>query len=121
MSRNTSRSFFSGIRQKLFRRRIEQEIFDRIMPHLQRENNHGYPFNSDAEMRAQTQLLDPQPRLDIIERHIHNMPKAYREAFRHVMHRDLYERFCMYEDVARRHVRRSCNSRLVATRLVPSR
>jgi hypothetical protein len=117
MTRNTTGSFFARLRQMLFQWRIEREIFERIMPHLQREGDHGYPFGTDEEMNVQTDELDVQCLLDTIEQHICNMPKAYGESFRHIMHRDLHEDFLMYEQVARRQIRRSCDSRLIAKRL----
>ncbi len=108
------------MRQKLFRWRIEREIFDRIMPHLQREKDHGYSFNTDEEMNAQTEDASVQPLLDTIEGYILEMPDVYGALFRHIMHRDLHERLRMYEHVARRHIRRSCDPHFVATRLEPS-
>lgn len=119
MSITTPGSFFARLLQRLFRARIEREIFDRIFPHLERERDHGYPFGTDEEMNAQTEQLDVQPLLDTIEGYILEMPDAYGASFRHIMHRDLHDRFCMYERVARCHVRRSCDPRFVATRLEP--
>ena len=115
------RSYLARIRQKLFDKRLNWEIFDRIFPHHRGEKNHGYPFVTREQMNAQTEELDVQNLLDGIESHIRNMPDAYGESFRHLMHRDLYERLNRYEQVARRRVRRSCDSRFIATHLEPSR
>ena len=120
MTKTTTGSFFARMRQKFFKRRIDREIFDRIMPHNQKEKDHGYAFNSPEEMKAQTEELDVQALLDAIERHIRNMPTAYGRAFRHIMHRDLHERLSRYEQLAQRRVRRTCDPRLVATRLEPA-
>jgi hypothetical protein len=110
-------SFFSRMRYKFFDWRINREIFVRMFPHLQREKDHGYSFNSHAEMEAQTEELDVQPILDQIEDHIRNMPKGYGRAFRLIVHRDLNERFRMFEKVARRRVQpKSVDPRFVATR-----
>lgn len=96
------------------------EIHDRIAPHLEREKDYGYPFGTAEEMDAQTRSLDAQPILDAIERHIRNMPTAYGKAFRHIMHRDLHQRFRMYEHEARRAVQpKTCDPRLVAIRWEP--
>jgi hypothetical protein len=120
MITNTAKSFFTQMRRKFFDRRLNREIFDRIMPHLQGEKDHGYPFSTHEQMNAQTEALDVQVLLDTIERQISHMPEAYGESFRHIMHRDLHERFAMYERDAQRRVQRTCDPRLVATRLEPS-
>ena len=112
--------FFTQLRQKSFKKRIDREIFDRIFPHHRGEKNHGYPFRTREQMNAQTDALDVQSMFDDIERHIHNMPDAYGESFRHIMHRDLHERLSMYEQLAQRRVRRQCDPRFVATRLEPA-
>jgi hypothetical protein len=106
--------FFTNIRRKLFNRRVNREIFDRIMPHIQKEQNFGYSFSTNAEMDAQTEQLDTRALLDAIERHARNMPQGYGKAFRHVMHRDLHERLLMYEKIARRRVNRTCDPHFVA-------
>lgn len=120
MPQKTTGSFFARIRQKLFNKRINWEIFERIFPHHRGEKNHGYPFDTRQEMIAHTEQLASQALLDAIERHISNMPDAYGESFRYVLHRDLHERLSMYEEVARRRVRRPCDPRFVATRLESS-
>jgi hypothetical protein len=120
MNKNTTGSFFARIRQKFFKWRIDREIFDRIFPHHRGEKDHGYSFDTREQMNAQTEELNVQPLLDDIEKHIHNMPDAYGESFRYIMYRELHERFRMYEQLARRRVRRSCDSRFVATRLEPA-
>ena len=121
MTAKKSESFFARTRRKFFKWCINWEIHDRIFPHLNGEKDHGYPFTSDLEMNAQTAELDVQPLLDVIEHHIRNMPRAYGESFRYIMHRDLHERFRMYERVARKAVRpKTCDPRYVATRWEPS-
>ena len=120
MTKNTGGSFFTRTRQKLFRFFVEREIFDRIMPHVLGEKNHGYSFASYDEMDAETEGLDLQGRLDRIEGQIREMPEAYARSFRHILHRELSERLRAYELVARRHVRRTCDPRFVARRLEPS-
>ena len=94
--------FFASIRRKLFNWRLNWEIFHKIFPHLRQEANHGYPFKSDDEMtrlhirgRLQTKID-----LDLIERAAARMPKAYGEAFRYLMYRDLQQRMERYMEVA---------------------
>ena len=115
MSRKTG-SFFAQLRQKLFDKRVNHEIFDRIFPHHLGEKDHGFSFDSRQEMIEQTEKLDVRSLLDSIERQIEKMPKAYGESFRHIMHRDLHERLKMFEQVARRRVKPDwCDPRFVAT------
>lgn len=96
-------SWFARIRRKFFKWHLSREIFDKIFPHLECEQNHGYPFRTDAEMNAQTEALNVQALLDDVERQAKKLPKAYGEAFRHIMHRDLSERLNWYAAEARRH------------------
>jgi hypothetical protein len=68
-------------------------------------------------MKTQTEAFKVQVLLDCIEGHVSKMPKAYGESFRHIMHRDLYQRLTMYTDVARRRIQPAwCDPRFVATR-----
>ena len=120
MPQDNTGSFFVRIRQKLFSNRINWEIFERIFPHHRGEKNHGYSFDTRQEMIAQTEQLDMEGLLKKIERHIGNMPDAYGESFRYVMHRDLQQRLRMYEKVASCRVRRPCDPRFIATRLETS-
>lgn len=99
---NTHSSFIGRMRRKFFKWRINREIFDKIFPHLEWEQNHGYPFHTDAEMNAQTESLNVQALLDDVERQTKKLPKAYGEAFRHIMHRDLSVRLNWYVAEARR-------------------
>ena len=110
------RLYFAQQRQKALKTRVNHEIHERLFPHLLGEKDFGYSFSSDEEMNALTEKLDVQPLLDTVERHICNMPKSYGESFRHIMHRDLHERFRMYEQVARKAVQpKECDPRFVAT------
>jgi len=117
MSKKPIISFFARATCKFFDKRINREIFDRIMPHLQREHDYGYPFDSREEMRTQTEQLNPEQLLAQIEEHIQNMPTGYGEAFRYILHRDLHERLCKYQSLARRRMRRPCDPRFIATRV----
>ena len=112
---NKIRLFLAQQRQKSFKTGINHEIHERLFPHLLGERDFGYSFSSDEGMNALTEKFDVQPLLHDIERHISNMPKSYGESFRHIMHRDLHERFRMYEQVARKAVQpKECNPRFVA-------
>lgn len=114
MPSKPAESFLQQLRQKFLDNRVSREIFDRIFPHIQGEKNHGYAFRSSSEMDAETAKLDAQALLEKIERHASNMPEAYSQAFRHVMHRDLNARLQMYEKIAQQRVRRTCDPRFVA-------
>lgn len=117
MNRNTKLSFFARLRQKFFKWRFDREIFERIFTHHSGEKDYGYPFRTREEMNVLTTELDVQALLDTVEGQIRSMPDAYGESFRYLMHRDLYERLHVYEQLARRRVRRPCDPRFVATRL----
>ena len=120
MPQNNTGSFFARVRQKLFNKRINREIFERIFPHHQGEKNHGYSFDTRQGMIAQTEQLGVQSLFHKIESHIGNMPEAYGESFRYLMHRDLQERLSVYEKVASGRIRRPCNPRFIATRFKTS-
>jgi hypothetical protein len=120
MSTNSTGSFFTRLREKFFKRRLSWEIHDQMFPHLRQEGNYGYSFTTEAEMNAQTGQLDAAPLLATIESQIREMPKAYGECFRHVLHRDLRHFLARYEHAARRAVRpKECDPRLVATHWEP--
>ena len=105
---------------------LENEIFDRIFPHLQQECNAGYPFNSDKEIRAvcvNSEIAD-LPFAREIERDIRRMPKGYGLAFRYILYRELElgkemskARMKMFQMLARHRVDvKDCNPRFVARR-----
>ena len=113
-------SFITRMHQKFFDWSINREIFMRIFPHLQNESVQGYPFDSHAEIEEQTDELNAQRLLDEIEDHVRNMPKGYARAFRYILHRDLHERLCRYEKVARRRIQpKTCDPRYIATHASP--
>ena len=115
MLQNTSSSFVAQMRRKFFNWRLNREIFEKIFPHLEREQNHGYPFLTDDEMNAQTEVLDVQALLASVERQTGRLPRAYGEAFRHIMHRELQERLSLYAEVAKRRTKPAhVDPRLVA-------
>ena len=106
------------IQRFLFAARVNREIFQRIFPHLNREANHGYPFACDEEMaRLHTRgRLQTSLDMDLLERTAARMPKAYGEAFRYIVYRDLNERMEMYLEIAEQRMQpESCDARLVAT------
>jgi hypothetical protein len=117
--------FFANIRRKFFVWRIDREIHDRIFPHLEKDRDYGYPFNSDEELQkfcADRKFLH-LPFVRDIELDIARMPKAYGEAFRYILYRDLErrsnmpsERMKMYQVLAQRRVKRTCDPRFVAVR-----
>ena len=104
MTKNQISSFLDRVREKFYRKRIDREIFGSIFPHLERERDLGYSFETEEHMDAETERLDARPVLAAIEEHIRRMPRAYGKAFRHVMHRDLNNRLRMYQRFARRQV-----------------
>jgi hypothetical protein len=119
------RLFFVNIRREFFFWRIEHEICDRIFPHLEGEWDYGYPFNSDDELQkiCEDSAITSLPFVQSIERDIVRMPKAYGEAFRYILYRDLtkclampQKRMAMYQMVAKRNIYpETCDPRFVAT------
>jgi hypothetical protein len=110
--------FIANIRRRLFNRRVNREIFDKIFPHLNGKANYGYPFGSDDELvRLHIHSgLDAQMKFDMIERTAAKMPKAYRDAFRYIAYRDLNERMKMYLEIATGRIQpETCDPRFVAT------
>ncbi|HVT27127.1 MAG TPA: hypothetical protein VHE81_03830 [Lacipirellulaceae bacterium] len=97
-----SLTLLARLRQQLFRHKVDFVIFHRIFPHLEREAVHDYEFNTDAELRAATASLDVRALLDSIDAQVTHMPKAYGDAFRYIMHRDIQQRLTMYARLARR-------------------
>ena len=120
MSSKSAGSFFTRMRQKFFDWRINLEIFNRMMPHVQQEEDHGYSFGNDEELEALTEELRVHASFEHLEQQIRNMPEGYGKMFRHILHRDLHERLLMYKKVARQYTRRPCDSRYVAVSLETS-
>ena len=114
------RLFLAWLREKFFKWRFDREIFERIFTHHRGEKDYGYPFRTRQEMNALTGELDVQSLFDKVEGQIRNMPDAYGESFQYLMYRDLHQRLRVYEQLARRRVRRPCDQRFVATRLQPA-
>lgn len=110
--------FIANIRRRLFNRRVNREIFDKIFPHLNGKANHGYPFDSKDEM-VKCHIhsgLNAQRKLDMIERTAAKMPKAYGDAFRYIAYRDLNERMKMYLEIAAERIQpETCDPRFIAT------
>ena len=118
--RKTSASETSGRAGtgKLFNRRVNREIFDKIFPHLNQEANNGYPFHSDDQL-VQSHIrggLDAMLNLEAIEMTAAKLPAAYGKAFRHIAYRDLNERMKMYLEIAEERLQpERCDPRFVAT------
>ena len=115
------KAFFAGLRQKLFDLRTNREIFDRIMPHLQKEKDYAYPFATHDEMIELTRELDPSAMLSEIEGLMARMPKGYGRAFRYLLRRDLCRFLKAYRSVAEERMNpEGYDPRSVAIRAVPS-
>jgi hypothetical protein len=111
--------FFASIRQKLFNQRVNREIFHRIFPHLNRRADHGYPFSSDDELVKLhiRNNLQVGLNLRLIGEMAGKMPKAYGDAFRYIVYRNLNEQLKMYLEIAERRIQpETCDPHFVATR-----
>ena len=112
------KKFFANLRRRLFNRRVNREIFDKIFPHLNGEANHGYPFNSEAEYEKACLYaeLDAKLHVELIEKRAARLPEAYGKAFRYIAYRDLNARMKMYLAIAEERIQpETCDQRLVAT------
>ena len=103
---NTIKSFFAYARMVVFANLIEWEIYQRMFPHLQQEKDSGYPFQSAEELREMLtrSQRDAKACLEIIERQADEMGKAYGEAFRFIMYRNLNRRLLPYMKLAQHRV-----------------
>jgi len=116
MKPNTS--FFAKIRQKFLDWWVNREIFNGIFPHLEKEYDHGYPFDSDEEFwrAADKAHRDATSLLDLIEKQTRSMPKAYSEGFRYTAYTQLGKQMRAYLQIGKRRVQpKTCDSRFVAT------
>src|SRR5690349_4619059 len=98
--------FFARVHQTLFQALVEWEIYHRIFPHLNREAEHGYPFQSKDEMVGLHIGYNLHARIDLrmIERAAARMPRAYGDAFRYIAYKDLNHRIKMYLELAEERV-----------------
>jgi len=113
------RPLFAKIRNLWLLIRIENQIYGRIFPHLEREKDFGYPFQSDKEFEAHRDADERELERLIasIRTHSENMPRAYGEAFRYLAFRDLRNRAMQYEKIARQRVQpKTCDPRFLAVR-----
>lgn len=114
---HTIKLFIASLRQKLFAARVEREIYHRIAPHIHHEQDHGYPFKSDKELwkAAYHGTLNAQFDIETIEKEADKMGKAYGDAFRYIMYRELNECLARYKQLMSQRVYpKTCAPRLVA-------
>jgi hypothetical protein len=94
------KAILANPRMTIFATCVEWEIFHRIFPHLEHEEDHGYPFANDAEIDALTKLEELRQCLDLLDGQTRAMPKAYGKAFRYIMCHDLNRRLRRYANLA---------------------
>jgi hypothetical protein len=100
------KNLIATLRQKWLMWKIEREIYGCIFPYLRKEKNGDYPFRSDKELQKIILhgKLDAQLHLATIERQADEMGKAYGEAFRYIMYRDLNKRMLRYARLVQKRV-----------------
>ena len=100
------KKLIASLRQKWLMWKIEREIYGGVFPHLEKKTDCGYPFQNHEELQEKIihAKLDAQLHLEIIERQADEMGKAYGEAFRHIMYRDLNQRMLMYAKLVQQRV-----------------
>ncbi len=102
--KNINGKFIANLRQLLFAGRVEKEIRRRILPHLHREADHGYPFSSQDQMVESWMhsALDLEADLSLISKAALKLPKPYGDMLCYVAYRDLHERMKMYQELAKK-------------------
>jgi len=111
------KSFLAYVRFSLFTTRIEREIYHGIFPHLEQEKDCGYPFASDKEFLRQLESgnRELEAAITALRRRTDAMPRAYGQAFRYIVCRDLNQRLKLYAELAKwRAQPKSADPRLVA-------
>ncbi len=108
--KNPAKSF-TTLRGKIFVFRREREIHQ-IFDQLNRRRNAGFPFSTEEQMNQQTAARDLRLLLDLIDEQSPEMGRAYSEAFRYLLHRDIYARLELYLRHIQSHV--PVNSRVRA-------
>ena len=96
--------FLAKVRFTVFVWRMDYTIDDRVLAQLRYEKKCGYPFNTIEQMNDQTRARDLRVFLDLIDEQTREMPKAYGDAFRYLMHRDLYDRIQRYVKLVQRRI-----------------
>lgn len=115
----TIKSVLRSFQRIIFEWRLEQEIFNRIFPHLNNEGDFRYPFRSDEEIlrEVERQSKELDRSIIMIEAHAQRMPRAYGLAFRYVFYREIRRCVAQYEKVARERIKpKTCDPRLIARR-----
>jgi len=104
----TIRQFFTNVRCAVFHHLLDWEIYQRIAPQVHKEKDCGYPFHSREELIKLNIRLELDTKLNTatLEKQIATMPKAYGEAFRYLVYRDLNEHTVIYRKLAQSRVPR---------------
>jgi hypothetical protein len=115
---NTIRMFFTEARQTLFESRLESEFYGKIAPHIHKEKDYGYPFDSLKGLAKTGSQCSSDLRscLAMLDKECQEMPEAYGLAFRYAAYRDLTRRLAVYRKFARRRIYpKTCDPRCIAT------
>lgn len=94
--------YLRGDTRDPFTRRVDDEIYCRIFPHLRGEKDSGYSFTTVEEMDAETDELSMEALLETIEHHAAHMGKSYGTAFRLIVYRELNEQLKQFANLAKR-------------------
>lgn len=99
---NTISKIFAYFRMLILNSSIQWEISKRLFPHMNKERNWGYDFQSEEELleRIRQDRLEVLSCLESIDSQAEHMGKAYGAAFRHIMYRDLSSRLFSYMNIA---------------------
>lgn len=113
------RSFIARLADRYLNWRLEREIYRQIAPHIHQERDLGYAFRDPQGLwqAAHHGNLDAVLQVERVEREADRMGKAYGDAFRYLMYRDLNHRLARYRRLMQRRFQtQTCDPRVVATR-----
>ena len=84
---------------------IEEELNQRLLPHIRGEAKHGYPFNDAAGLSKSTihRGLDVDLQLMQLRREVKGMGKELGEAFLYLACCDLKARLKLFQQFAEQH------------------
>ena len=91
MPEGTNRKSVANTQQQMLAARVELEIQQMILPHLKRQKDCRYPFNSEAELIKvyYRDLMKTKRELDAIFNAAAKMPRVQGDAFGYIALREI--------------------------------
>lgn len=90
MSEGKNGKFFANGRQQMFAARIDWEIRQRILPHLNKDADYGYPFHSQDQLLELYLRNRVQAQMDFRTAGTvsSKLPREFRDAFNYIASRE---------------------------------